>query len=118
MLKATARHAWLGWRRRRTSRVSFRNRLTLFFIVIVIVPMIAVALVLFRLVSTSGQGQGDARLAQGMVAAQGLFAEFRDRADEAAQTIGGDAQLAGAIRDGDRAMIQRRLETLARQRDV
>ena len=59
--------------------MSFRDRLTLFFIVIVIVPMIAVALVLFRLVSDSEQGKGDARLAQAQRAAQGLFRESQDR---------------------------------------
>ena len=39
--------------------MSFRNRLTLFFIVIVIVPMIAVALVLFRLVSDAEHGKSE-----------------------------------------------------------
>src|SRR5512144_1349880 len=106
MLKATARHAWLGWRRRRTSRVSFRNRLTLFFIVIVIVPMIAVALVLFRLVSESGRGKEDAQLSQALQAAHGLYGEFQDRAEEVGKTIGGDTMLAAAIRDRDRAAIQ------------
>ena len=98
--------------------MSFRNRLTLFFIVIVIVPMIAVGLVLFRLVSDSGQGKGDARLSQALQAAEGLFSESQARGQEAAGKIGGDTQLAGAIRDRDRAMIQRRLDTLARQRSV
>ncbi len=40
--------------------MSFRNRLTLFFVVIVIVPMISVALVLFRLISDSETGKADA----------------------------------------------------------
>jgi diguanylate cyclase (GGDEF)-like protein len=95
--------------------MSFRNRLTLFFIVIVIVPMIAVALVLFRLVSDSEQGKGNARLAQAQQAAQGLFAEFQDRGQEAAEAIGGDQELARAIRDDDRAAIQARLKELANQ---
>jgi len=95
--------------------MSFRNRLTLFFIVIVIVPMIAVALVLFRLVSDSSNGKGDARLAQAQRAAQGLFREFQDRGEEAAGTIGGDQALAGAIRDKNRAAIQKRLTELATQ---
>jgi diguanylate cyclase (GGDEF)-like protein len=95
--------------------VSFRNRLTLFFIVIVIVPMIAVALVLFRLVSDAERGKGDARLAQAQRGAQGLFREFQDRAEETAQTIGGDEELAAAIRDKDRAAIQKRLKDLSGQ---
>src|SRR5262249_47376058 len=99
----------------RAGAMSFRNRLTLFFIVIVIVPMIAVALVLFRLVSDSEQGKGNGRLAQAQRAAQGLFREFQDRGGEAAKKIGGDQELAGAIRDKDRAAIQKRLEALAEQ---
>jgi diguanylate cyclase (GGDEF)-like protein len=95
--------------------MSFRNRLTLFFIVIVIVPMIAVGLVLFRLVSDSEQGKGNARLAQAQRAAQGLFAEFQDRGQEAAEKIGADPELARAIRDDDRAAIQSRLKEVAAQ---
>ena len=93
--------------------MSFRNRLTLFFIVIVIVPMIAVGLVLFRLVSDSEQGKGNARLAQAQQAAQGLFSEFQNRGQDAAEAIGGDEELARAIRDDDRAAIQRRLKELS-----
>ena len=95
--------------------MSFRNRLTLFFIVIVIVPMIAVALVLFRLVSDSEQGKGSARLAQAEQAAQGLFGEFQNRGQDAAEKIGADQDLARAIRDDDRAAIQRRLKQLSRE---
>jgi hypothetical protein len=95
--------------------VSFRNRLTLFFIVIVIVPMIAVALVLFRLVSDAEHGKSDARLAQAERAAQGLFREFQDRAGDLVSAIGGDDELAAAIRDKDRAAVQKRLKELGGQ---
>ena len=43
--------------------MSFRNRLTLFFVLIVVVPMVAVAFVLFSLIATSESGKADARLA-------------------------------------------------------
>ena len=43
--------------------MSFRNRLTLFFVLIVIVPMVAVAVVLFRLISDNEDGKANARLA-------------------------------------------------------
>jgi diguanylate cyclase (GGDEF)-like protein len=98
--------------------VSFRNRLTLFFIVIVIVPMIAVGLVLFRLVSDAERGKGDARLAQAQRGAQGLFSEFQDRAEQTAQAIGGDEELAAAIRDKDRAAVQARLKELIKGQNV
>ena len=41
--------------------MSFRTRLTSFFILIVVVPMIAVGAMVFRLISDSQQGKGDAR---------------------------------------------------------
>ncbi len=43
--------------------MSFRNRLTLFFVAIVIVPMVSVAFVLFSLISDNEDGKADARLA-------------------------------------------------------
>ena len=43
--------------------MSFRNRLTLFFVAIVIVPMVSVAFVLFSLISDNENGKADARLA-------------------------------------------------------
>ncbi|HLY48266.1 MAG TPA: diguanylate cyclase [Solirubrobacteraceae bacterium] len=41
--------------------MSFRARLTSFFVLIVVVPMIAVAFLVFRLISDSDQGKADAR---------------------------------------------------------
>src|SRR3954471_12523040 len=118
MLYPSPRCARVRWPRPSEGRMSFRNRLTLFFIVIVIVPMIAVALVLFRLVSDSEQGKGNARLAQAQRAAQGLFSEFQDRGQEAAEAIGADQALARAIRDHDRAAIQQRLKQVSKEQQA
>lgn len=93
--------------------MSFRSRLTLFFIVIVIVPMIAVGLVLFRLVGDTEEGKDDARLSQAQTTASGLFREFQDRAAKAGATIGGDEPLAAAIRRRERKGVQDRLDRLA-----
>jgi diguanylate cyclase (GGDEF)-like protein len=92
---------------------SFRNRLRLFFFVIVVVPMVAVALVLFRLVAASEGGKTDARLAQAQRAAQGVYGDDQARAATAAQSFVGDQQLADAIRARDSARIDRRLRELA-----
>src|SRR5215217_7438927 len=94
--------------------MSFRNRLTLFFIVLVILPMVVVAAVGFVLASDSEQGKTDARLSEAQRSASGLFREFQDRAQTAARVIGQDAALSAAIRDGKRPAIQRRLDALAR----
>jgi diguanylate cyclase (GGDEF)-like protein len=48
--------------------MSFRTRLTSFFVVIVVVPMVAVGILVFRLIGTSEQGKADAR-ASGLVSA-------------------------------------------------
>src|SRR5215204_2417656 len=98
--------------------MSFRNRLTAFFIVLVILPMIVVAAVGFVLASDSEQGKTDARLSEAQRSASGLFREYQDRAEAAAGAIAHDRQLAQAIPSGDRDAIQRRLDELARQQGV
>jgi diguanylate cyclase (GGDEF)-like protein len=98
--------------------MSFRLRLRLFFVVIVIVPMIAVALVLFRVVTDSESGKSDARLGTGLSAAQGLFQRYQREAADAAGRIGRDAQLATALAAGDREAVERRLRVAAADRGV
>jgi diguanylate cyclase (GGDEF)-like protein len=98
--------------------MSFRNRLTVFFIVLVILPMIVVAAVGFVLASDSGQGKTDARLSEAQRAASGLFREHQDRAEVAARTIARDPQLAQAIQRGRRPAIQRRFDELAAEAGV
>ena len=93
--------------------MSFRNRLTIFFIVLVILPMVVVATVGFVLAADSEQGKTDARLFEAQRSASGLFREFQDRAELAARNIGQDAQLSSAIEAGRRGPIQTRLDTLA-----
>src|SRR5215208_2173648 len=93
--------------------MSFRNRLTIFFIVLVILPMVVVATVGFVLAAASEQGKTDARLSAAQRSASGLFREFQDRAEAAARRIGQDERLAAAIESGDRGRIQARLTTLA-----
>ncbi len=67
------------------ARMSFRSRLTLFFVAIVIVPMVAMAVVLFRLLSDNESGKADARLAANQAAAIGLA----QAATESAKTPSG-----------------------------
>jgi diguanylate cyclase (GGDEF)-like protein len=93
--------------------MSFRNRLTIFFIVLVIIPMVVVATVGFVLAADSEQGKIDARLLEAQRSASGLFREFQDRGELAARSIGRDAQLSAAIQAGKRGPIQARLNELA-----
>jgi diguanylate cyclase (GGDEF)-like protein len=98
--------------------MSFRNRLTVFFIVLVILPMIVVATVGFVLASDSEQGKTDARLSEAQRSASGLFREEQDHAGAAARAMAGDQQLAEVIQQGRRPPIQARLDALARQNKV
>src|SRR3954465_5230590 len=98
--------------------MSFRNRLTVFFIVLVILPMIVVAAVGFVLASDSEQGKTDARLSQARRSAAGLFPEQQEQAQAAAPAPAHAQQLADAIQRGKRGPIQQRLDALARADDV
>ena len=92
---------------------SFRNRLRLFFVVIVIVPMIVVALVLFQLVSRSEQSQTDAQLSAAQRVAQNLYRESADRADAAGRAMVEDDGLRRAIVN-EPGEIEERLGAAAR----
>ena len=50
--------------------MSFRGRLTLFFVAIVVVPMIAVAVLVIQVTEDSANGKADARLSTGLETAQ------------------------------------------------
>jgi HAMP domain-containing protein len=95
--------------------VSFRNRLTLFFVAIVILPMVSMAFVLFRLLSDNERGKADARIAARQQTARNLFAEDAERAGRLAAPFGGDPALARALRAGDDAAATRRAEALLQQ---
>ena len=98
--------------------MSFRNRLTLFFVLIVVVPMVAVAFVLFRLIADNESGKADARLAAAKRSAINLYREDVNRAQAAAARIGRDVVLAQALRANDGPALQARLSALLRQEDV
>ena len=98
--------------------MSFRNRLTIFFIVLVILPMVVVATVGFVLAAASERGKTDARLGSAQRSGSGLFREFQDRAELAARSIGQDPGLSAAIATGERDAIQARLDALAARNRV
>ena len=92
--------------------VSFRNRLTFFFIVLVILPVIAVAAVGILIVHDSENSKNETSLDRARVAAEALYTDASDRAMAVAETVQTDDRLAVAVRDGDRAAQQDRLEAL------
>jgi diguanylate cyclase (GGDEF)-like protein len=95
--------------------MSFRNRLTLFFVAIVIVPMISVAFVLFRLISDNENGKADARVAARQEAAINLYRSDQDKAGRIAERIGSDPAFSDALRRRDDAAARARARVLAAQ---
>jgi diguanylate cyclase (GGDEF)-like protein len=93
---------------------SFRNRLRLFFVLIVIIPMIAVALVLFQVVTRSDESQTDAQLSEAQRVATNLYRDSAGRANAAGRQIVADNGLREAIADKNPERIQSRLDAAAR----
>jgi len=98
--------------------VSFRNRLALFFVLIVIVPMIAVAFLVFHLIDESAQGQAEAAIARQHVLASSIFDEEAARADVALKEIAADSVFTGALQSGDHERARRRAKQLLESRAI
>jgi uncharacterized protein HemX len=79
--------------------VSFRNRLALFFVLIVIVPMLAVAFLLFRLIGESERGQASAAVAQQHSIALRLFSEQRTLARAVLKEVAGADETTKTIKN-------------------
>jgi diguanylate cyclase (GGDEF)-like protein len=105
--------------------MSFRKRLTLFFVVIVVVPMLAVALVLYLLIADSQRAKIATRVSAAQTAARNLYVvvDQRDAAVRAAVTRifgrgpghpGGDPLMLAALRAHDYAAARRRAVALTR----
>jgi diguanylate cyclase (GGDEF)-like protein len=73
--------------------MSFRTRLTSFFVLIVVVPMIAVGFLVFRLINDSAQGKADARVNGLATAAASLYSSQSASARSDARTIGRNSAL-------------------------
>jgi diguanylate cyclase (GGDEF)-like protein len=92
--------------------MSFRARLTLFFVLIVIVPMLSVAIVLFRLISDNETGKADAGVAAERQTARNVYVEAQRDADRAVRLVGTDRVLARALRAGEEDAARRRARAL------
>ncbi len=84
--------------------MSFRLRLTLFFVLIVALPMIALAVLVTQVASDSADGKTDARLDAGLQTATNLFdrarADSGRAANELARQTANDLPSMTAIREG------------------
>jgi diguanylate cyclase (GGDEF)-like protein len=99
--------------------VSFRNRLGLFFVLIVIVPMVAVAVLLFGLLAKSERSMGDADIGARQRVAERIFDAHQDDARRLLRTLATkDRVLRAAILDGDTARATKRAKQLLASRDI
>ena len=106
--------------------MSFRKRLTLFFVVIVVVPMLAVALVLYLLIADSQSAKITTQVAALHNAAAHLYRV--DQHDTGVRSEvsrlfgsggrGGDPALLAAISSGDASAVRHRATQLARRDGV
>ena len=84
--------------------MSFRRKLTLFFVAIVMIPMIVVGVLLVRVSEDSREGKADARLATGLETARALYERGLDEAPGEARRV---AKAAGpALQERDKRALQ------------
>src|SRR5947209_4014210 len=94
-----------GW----GSSMSFRTRLTSFFVLIVVTPMLAVGFLVFRLIGDSEQGKADAR-------ANGIATTAASIYESESLAARGDARtIARAIGATPTAALRGKVATLASQ---
>src|SRR5829696_8026396 len=77
--------------------MSFRDRLRLFFALIVVVPMVALGIVLFTLIGRTETGKADAGIATAARAAVGVYREEVAHARAAMRDLARDPELQRAI---------------------
>jgi diguanylate cyclase (GGDEF)-like protein len=98
--------------------MSFRNRLTVFFVLLVILPVLALAFVGIQLVRDAEEGRVDPGLRQSQRVARALYRESAERAGVVAGAVGDDRALAVAVRDQDVGAIRNQLDDLIAREDV
>ena len=112
-----AGEGWLGNGRSKLLQVSFRFRLTLFFLLIVVLPMVALAVLVVQISADSESGKADARLSAGLRTATTVYeqaqADSRRVAGEIAADVAADPAAVAALEGGDRATLRALADELA-----
>jgi diguanylate cyclase (GGDEF)-like protein len=98
--------------------MSFRNRLRLFFVMIVVAPMLAVAAVFYVLIFSSESGKADAKVSAQSDVAMAMYDDAHRRALVAGRAIVNDVPFATAIRRKNAEALQTRATDLLRRRRV
>ncbi|HEV7774011.1 MAG TPA: diguanylate cyclase [Conexibacter sp.] len=98
--------------------MSFRTRLTLFFVLIVVVPMIALGVVVVRIVSDSQHAKARAQNRASAAAALADFQRVSADGTSHARALARDAPLVAALRTSATADERARIRTLIAQRGL
>ncbi|MDQ3769389.1 MAG: hypothetical protein M3370_07940, partial [Actinomycetota bacterium] len=99
--------------------MSFRNRLSLFFVLIVLIPMVSVAVVLFRLIADNEAGKADAKLGARYGMVSNLYRQAAADAQRVArEEVVADVRFGAALRAGDLDEAEERAEQLAARRSI
>ncbi len=94
--------------------MSFRARLTLFFVLVVIVPMVSLSFMLLQLIAQNQHGKANARVATRAIGALALQDAAVADAAAAAARIRDDRAFAAAVRAGRRGAVEARAQDLLR----
>jgi diguanylate cyclase (GGDEF)-like protein len=86
--------------------VSFRGRLTLFFLLIVVLPMVAVGVLVTHVTSESETGKADARLDAGLETALAGYESDVAEAERAANQFADDPAVGPALRSGEPTRVE------------
>jgi diguanylate cyclase (GGDEF)-like protein len=99
--------------------LSFRLRLTLFFLLIVVLPMVALAILVSQIAADSASGKADARLNAGLRTATNLYGQAQEDSRRAAARLaaeaGADPAAVAALDSGDQARIQALAQELSQR---
>ncbi len=98
--------------------MSFRGRLTLFFVLIVVIPMVVVAALVVGVTTASRNGKADARLDGGAHTALSLYRADLATARLAAGAIARDPAVQAAVRSGGGAALRDPLSAAASSSDA
>ncbi len=98
--------------------MSFRGRLTLFFLLMIVLPMVAVAVLLTQVTNESRRAKADARLGAGLDAALATYSDDNADAERAAKRFANDPAASTALRSGDSARVKAVAGRLAAQNGI
>jgi hypothetical protein len=95
--------------------MSLRNRLRLFFVLIVVVPMVVVGVVLYILIANNETGKNDAQVAAKSDTAIAMYTNAVERAARSGRRIAKDVPFATALRRNNIEALQTRSADLLRR---